>query len=142
LVICLPWGTYPDAGPFDDGDGGVSEMSKSSKRLVREMVALVEVSEDLRKVLLRYEKGSAEVAARVERGEQLTSALEAVKGPIRRREVTDALDEFEAARHQVRLAMFALGSDQGTNASELGRQLAFSRQLASRLATEAKETLS
>jgi hypothetical protein len=117
-------------------------MSKSSKRLVREMVALVEVSEDLRKVLLRYEKGSAEVAARVERGEQLTSALEAVKGPIRRREVTDALDEFEAARHQVRLAMFALGSDQGTNASELGRQLAFSRQLASRLATEAKETLS
>jgi hypothetical protein len=117
-------------------------MSKGAKRLVRDMATLVEATEDLRKVLLHYEKGSAEVAVRVERGELLTSALEAAKGPIRRREVTDALDEFEAARHQVRLAMFALGSEQGTNASELGRQLAFSRQLASRLATEAKETLS
>ncbi len=117
-------------------------MSKASKRLVREMTTLVEVTEDLRKVLQRYKTGSAEVAARVDRGELLADALKAESGPMRRREVSDTLAEFEAARHQVRLAMFALGAEQGTSASELGRQLAFSRQLASRLAQEAEETLS
>jgi len=116
-------------------------MSKESKRLVQDMATLVELTNDLCEVLQRYKKGSADVAKRVEQGELLADALGAAGGPIRRREVTDALAEFEAARHQVRLAMFALGSEQGTSASELGRQLAFSRQLASRLATEAKETL-
>jgi hypothetical protein len=116
-------------------------MSKASKRLVRDMATLVDVTDDLCEVLQRYKKGSAEVAARVERGELLADALGAAGGPIRRVEVTDALERFEAARHQIRLAMFALGSEQGTSASELGRQLAFSRQLASRLANEAKESL-
>ncbi len=93
-------------------------------------------------LLLRYKKASTEIAARVEQRESLADALKAVSGPIRRREVSDTLAEFEAARHQVRLAMFALGEEQGTSISELGRQLAFSRQLSSRLAAEAKETLS
>jgi len=117
-------------------------MSKGSKRLVRDMAALVEATEELCSVLERYMEGSVDVAGRVERGELLADALGANKGGMRRREVTDALAEFEAARHQVRLAMFALAGEQGTSTSELGRQLAFSRQLASRLATEAKETLS
>lgn len=116
-------------------------MSKASKRLVRDMTTLVELTEDLCVVLRRYQKVSTDVAERVERGELLVDALAAVKGPVRRREVSDTLAEFEAARHQVRLAMFALGEEQGTSTSELGRQLAFSRQLASRLATEARDTL-
>jgi len=116
-------------------------MSKASKRLVQDMAALVEVTEDLCVVLQRYKKVSAELAQRVEQGALMADALAAVKGPIRRREVTDALAALEAARHRVRLAMFALGSDQGTSNSELGRQLGFSRQLSSRLAAEAKETL-
>ena len=117
-------------------------MSRASKRVVRDMATLVDVTDELIEVLQRYKKGSAQVAARVERGELLADALGAAGGPIRRVEVTNAMERFEAARHQIRLAMFALGSEQGTSASELGRQLAFSRQLASRLATEAKETLS
>jgi len=117
-------------------------VSKGSKRLVRAMAVLVEATEDLREVLDRYETVSQEVATRVEHGELLAEALEAVGGPVQRREVTDTLDRFETARHQVRLAMFALGEEQGTGISELGRQLAFSRQLSSRLASEAKERFS
>jgi hypothetical protein len=51
--------------------------------------------------------------------------------------VTDAVDALEAARHRVRLAMFSLAASQETSASELGRQLGVSRQLAARLAQEA-----
>jgi len=116
-------------------------MSRAGKRLVRDMAKLIDVTDDLCEVLQRYKAGSAEVAARVERGESLADALEAARSPIVRAQVTDALAEFEAARHQVRLAMFALGDEQDTSASELGRRLAFSRQLASRLAREAKEVL-
>jgi hypothetical protein len=119
-------------------------MSKASKRFVRDKLALVDASRDLRQALERYEKVSAEIAARVERGEPGADALKAVGGPARRLEVTDAMERFEAARRQVRLAMFALTNEEGTSASELGRQLGFSRQLASRqgLAKEAKGTLS
>jgi len=105
------------------------------------MATLIDVTDDLCEVLQRYKEGSAEVAARVERGEVLADALKAAGGPIRRVEVTDAIERFESARRQIRLAMFALADEQGTSASELGRQLAFSRQLASRLASLAKETL-
>jgi len=120
---------------------GWAYVSKGTKRLVREMEALIEVAEDVRKVLQRYKTGSTKLAARVDLGELLADALKAESGPMRRREVSDALAELEAARHRVRLAMFALGEEQGTSASELGRQLAISRQLSSRLAAEAREIL-
>jgi len=68
------------------------------------------------------------------------TALQDFKGPERRSEVTDALGEFEAARHQVRLAMFALAKEQGSSFSDLARALGISRQLASRLAAEAQDT--
>jgi len=117
-------------------------MSKASKRFVRDKLALVDASKDLRRALLRYEKTSVEIAGLVERGESGADALKAAGGPIRRREVTEALEKFEAARHRLRLAMFALASEEGTSASEVARQLGISRQLASRLAREAKESLS
>jgi len=40
---------------------------------------------------------------------------------LRQRELTETFDEFEAARHQVRLAVFALATTQGASMSELGR---------------------
>ncbi len=89
---------------------------------------------------MRYNKASASVATLVEQGAHLVTALQNFSGPERRSEVTDALGELEAARHRVRLAMFALAKEQGSSASDLARALSISRQLASRLATEAEET--
>lgn len=104
-----------------------------------EMAALNRQSEELRQVLARYEEGGAVVTSRVQSGDLLTDALEAAAGPIRRKEVTDALKAFERARHRVRLTMFSLATEQGITASHLARQLGISRQLASRLSKEAAE---
>ncbi len=106
---------------------------------VRDMARVIERSKDLRAVLVRYEKGSADVARRIENGETVADALQAEHGPLRRQEVTEAIAELEGARHQVRLSMFALAKEQGTSISELSRQLGISRQLGSRLAMEADQ---
>lgn len=117
-------------------------MPSKAKRLVQRLSELHETTEQLRAVLMRYDRVSAKLAALVEDGAYLPTALEGLAGPLRRSEVTDALNDLEAARHQVRLAMFALAIEQGSSYSEMGRALGISRQLASRLAVESQETSS
>jgi DNA-directed RNA polymerase specialized sigma subunit len=108
---------------------------------VQEMTNLIEVVDHVREVLLRYKNISNRLVRRVEKDESLVDALDALHGSLQRREVTEAIQELEDARHQIRLAMFALGKAQGASTSELGRALGISRQLAHRLVTEAVETL-
>jgi len=111
-----------------------------SKQLIDRFSDLDEAAEHVRTVLQRYNKASARVATLVDQGVHLVPALESLEGPVRRSEVTEALEEFEAARHRVRLAMFALAKEQGSSFSDVARALGISRQLASRLAGEAEET--
>lgn len=67
----------------------------------------------------------------VEEGESVLQAFYELDGAVlRQRELTETFKEFEAARHQVRLAVFALPTAQGVGPSELGRRLGNSRQLA------------
>src|SRR3974377_2024443 len=113
-------------------------MSIRSRRFVRHMATLIETAEDVREVLERYIASSVELATRVERGEQLQDIYPAIEGPARPREVTEILAKFEAARHQVRLAMFELGREQGLRMRGGGRQLGAWRQRASALANKAK----
>jgi hypothetical protein len=115
-------------------------VTKGAKRLVRDMATLLDRTEDLCEVLQRYKKSSVELATRVKRGETLDDIFPVIEGPRRPREVTEAIIEFSAARHQVRLAMFVLGGEQRMSISAMGRQLGLSRQLAYRLAAEAKGT--
>ena len=116
------------------------EVPSKSKQLVHSFSELNEVAERLRAVLLRYNKASDQVATLVAEGAHLVPALQSLGGPVRRSEVTDALEEFEAARHRVRLAMFALAKEQGSSFSDVARALGISRQLASRLAAESEKT--
>jgi len=111
-----------------------------SQQLVRRFSELIEAAEDVHTVLRSYIKANVSVATLVDQGAHLVTALEDFDGPVRRGKVTDALKEFEAARHRVRVAMFALAKEQGSSASDLARALGISRQLASRLAAEAEET--
>ena len=60
-----------------------------------------------------------------------------VAGPIRQ-SLSDAIIEFEAARHRFRLALVAVGLDHGMTARQVGDAFAFSRQLASRYVKEAR----
>ena len=115
-------------------------MTKKASHLVSEISALVEATERLRETLGRYKRANANLARRVSRGESVLEAFEAMDGAMdRQRELTEILEEFEAVRHRVRLALFGLAGAQGASMSELGRRLGISRQLASRLAKEAAE---
>lgn len=55
-----------------------------------------------------------------------------------RQAVSDAIVEFESARHRFRLALVALAVDNGMNARRIAEAFAFSRQLASRYLKEAR----
>ncbi len=96
-------------------------------------------NEDLRGTLIRHEQAAAGAVARVLAlpiGAEAVAALEAA--PMRG-ELSDALDRFERARHEARVAMFAyLGSVPGVTTADIGRAFGVSRQLAARLAQEAK----
>jgi len=112
-------------------------MSRRTNRLIRDVEVLVDATEHLRTVMRGFARLNASLAKRVGNGEDLVSTLEDLNGPLRRREVTDALEEFEAARHRVRLSMFGVAEEQDASISEVARSLGISRQLASRLAAEA-----
>jgi len=115
-------------------------MSRRRDRLVHQIAVLVECSGLLRQQLLHYERTMTKIAKGLEAG---TPGMVAARGtgiPTQRRRVTEAIQEFEAARHELRLALFALGKEEGASISEVGRVLGISRQLASRLADEAAES--
>jgi len=54
-----------------------------------------------------------------------------------RQGMSDAINDFEAARHRFRLALVAVAADNGLSARQIGDAFAFSRQLASRYLKEA-----
>ena len=114
-------------------------MSRRSNTLVREATGLRESITHLRSVLEQFAKQNDRLRSHIEAGEDLGETLEQLSGAGARRQMTEALEQFEVARHRVRLSMFALAEEQGMTISEVARSLGISRQLASRLAAEADE---
>jgi len=109
----------------------------TENELLLRMAELDEANDNLREALLHHKAAMA--SARVVQGTgEVTAAAILTGGAAElREELTQALTEFDKARHLVRVALFAvLGAD--TSASEIGRSLGISRQLASRLAQEAE----
>lgn len=68
-----------------------------------------------------------------------TDILDPDVGGVIRRTVSDAMAQFEAARHRFRLALVAVAVDNGMTAAQIGEAFTFSRQLASRYLQEARE---
>jgi hypothetical protein len=106
------------------------------QRLIRAQYRVVESSARLRTELEGYEKAMLKIAERLEHGDPAVSAGRGTGVPGHRRQVTESIDQFEASRHQLRLALFALGMAEGASIAEIGRVLGISRQLASRIAGE------
>jgi ABC-type transporter Mla subunit MlaD len=106
------------------------------RRLVRQVNELGDAAEELRRLLQDYKRVTNRFARRVKGGEGVVDAVEALGATDMRPTVTNALDDFEAARHRTRLAMFELAREEGTSISEMARALRISRQLGSRLAKE------
>jgi hypothetical protein len=118
---------------------GRPSMSSKRHHLVQRIAVLGECSARLREQLVDYEQTMGRIAKRLDDGAPAITASRGTSIPSERRHVTEAIEEFEAARHQVRLALFAVGKDEGASISEVGRVLGISRQLASRLAAEAED---
>ena len=110
--------------------------ASSRRRLIRSIRELNEASADLRENLQRYERSMSKIAERLEKGENAVRAANGTSIPSERRRVTEAIEDFEAARHQLRLALIVLGREEGASLTEIGQALGISRQLASRLAGE------
>ncbi len=113
-------------------------VSTNRERLIQRQYEVVESSALLRGELLGYEKAMIKIAKRLERGDPASTAGRGTGVPAQRRQVTEAIEQFEAARHQLRIALFALGMEEGASIAEIGRVLGISRQLASRIASEAE----
>jgi len=116
-------------------------VSKNRERLIKRIGELTESGRFLRAEIENYETTMAEIAKSLENGEPAITASDDTSIPTQRRLVTEAIQEFEAARHQLRLALFALGREEGASISQIGRVLGISRQLASRIAGEAATDL-
>ncbi len=95
-------------------------------------------SHALRKALLDSQRAIVQTASLVTAGERGVEALRQVDAARNRQRVTDCLDEYEVARHRFRIAMFRVCLNEGATMTEIGRLLSISRQLASRLANEAR----
>ena len=100
------------------------------------MSELIDCSAHLREELRDYECAIGAVSRHLEDGEPAIAASRRTGFPSQRRRVTEVIEDFEAARHRLRLALFAVGKEEGVSISEVGRVLGISRQLASRLANE------
>jgi len=111
-------------------------MSKKRDRLIRRHYEVVESSAQLRAELQGFETAMLKIAKRLEHDDPLVSAGHGIGAPGHRRQVTEAIETFVAARHKLRIALFAAGKEEGASISEVGRVLGISRQLASRIAAE------
>lgn len=116
--------------------GLMADSSSSAATLIYE---LVDALEDLRQSAKDLGKISLRALKQVENGAGVADALRVVQPSDTRRTMNDVLKRVEEARHQIRLLVFAEGMRQGMSIAELGRQYGFSRQLAARIAKEARE---
>jgi DNA-directed RNA polymerase sigma subunit (sigma70/sigma32) len=114
----------------------MADSSSSAATLIYE---LVDALEDLRQSAKDLGKISLRALKQVENGAGVADALRVVQPSDTRRTMNDVLKRVEEARHQIRLLVFAEGMRQGMSIAELGRQYGFSRQLAARIAKEARE---
>jgi len=115
-------------------------VSKNTTEFVRRIAVLAEANERLCDVLERQRVFMADAATNIGNSGLTIGGLLSGGAADMREELTTALDDFEIARHAVRLSLYAvLGLDQGESISQFARSLGISRQLASRLAREVAE---
>ena len=113
-------------------------MEKPQAELLSALTALERVMADTQAVLSAAAGTYHTLGARIEERIPVAEAFSDMAMPWA--EVARQLDELERARHRVRTAVFALGLSEGMSIGELGRLYGFSKQLAARVAREARDS--
>ncbi len=98
---------------------------------------LIESTVSLRRELVHHEAVCRQILAGLRDGVPVGSVLPSVRADSWRSALTGAMKEFEATRHQARLALVAMSVEEGSSIAEIGRSWGVSRQLASRWVQEA-----
>ena len=136
-----PAGFSPRVGLCTSGRRSLARLpvvSKAVAKMVRLNNALVQAADELRAGLLQHRRAITKVTSLVSSGIPGLDALAAVDAEEARRELSDLLARFETARRRARQAIIALCVEEGTTTSEVARRFGISRQLASRLRSEAE----
>jgi hypothetical protein len=114
-------------------------VEEDRERVLASVDEFVETCAQFRKTLSSVSNSNRRARTLVEKGRPVREVLAAIPTSAIRKTMTQQIEELEAARHNVRLAVFILGLNEGLSIGELGRSMGFSRQLASTYAKEARE---
>lgn len=98
---------------------------------------LLEAAKKLRATLLGTETLYRRTLKSLRRRSKVTATIKENRYDAARKELTDALKDFERQRHLALRSVILAQLADGENISEIGRSWGFSRQLASRYAREA-----
>lgn len=100
--------------------------------------AALAAAKRLREALRANEAAYRGARRSLEHGSDVAPAITAAKVGDARGELNEALDDFEQARHQSRIALIRVGLDQDMTIGDVSRAWGFSRQMAARYAKEAR----
>jgi hypothetical protein len=133
-----------DTKEDDDGGGLGTDPNYSAavpserETLLAAMAELDETINDVHVALETARQNQRKFARLIAAGHPVENSFVALRTNESRRPLNNCLDQLEAGRHRVRTLVFALGLTEGLTISALARLFAFSRQLASRYAKEAR----
>jgi DNA-binding NarL/FixJ family response regulator len=99
---------------------------------------LIEANRSAREAMRQGEAILRRALRKLEQGADVPTMLRSMPADAERQTVNHVLEAYAAARHRLRQVVIAECLDQGMTLGEIGRQWGFSRQLAGRLAREAK----
>jgi hypothetical protein len=120
----------------------VGETVDSTKGAIRAIEETMAASEALREHLKQGERIGRKMVSALERGTPISEAVEAAgERPAELRQTSqDFLADYESCRHRMREFFMLASLDEGLSIGEVARKLGVSRQLASRLIREARES--
>jgi hypothetical protein len=98
---------------------------------------LLEAAKRLRVTILRTETLYRRTLKGLRQRSKITATIKANRFDIARKELTDALKDFERQRHRTRGSVILAQQAEGESIGEIGRSWGFSHQLASKYAREA-----
>jgi hypothetical protein len=107
----------------------------------RQVEDLLEAAKKLRATLVGTETLYRRTLKSLRRRSKVTATIKANRYDAARKELTDALKDFERQRHLTLGSVILAQLAEGESISEIGRSWGFSHQLASRYAREATSGL-
>jgi DnaJ-domain-containing protein 1 len=109
------------------------------ERAADEIDHFLESAKALRAQLRTNEANYRKLRRLLDRGADMRTILDSIDAGSARQDLSDALDELERSRHEVKLLIATEGLRQGMSIGEIGRAWGVSRQLAARYAKEARQ---